>query len=221
MAAYKHLSVYHSYFSLGADAYREKVRFVEEKHGELDILPLDERLEIEIDYLLCVFELGRYERYLQKADNLIEAVIRENIYTVQGMPIYEELLFRKAACLYQLQRIDECREILEALIRMSAGNNLYLGLYLLLHRHAAGEVRQTMKAFAMACLLLVVSITLIQILLVEPLLESYLQLFLTIRTILFVTGIGILSMLELSIHWQIYRQTGFFTHRLLNKIFNT
>jgi len=214
------VSLYKEYFRLGPDAYREKVRFVEDVQQDLHFIPFDERIEIELDYLLCLFELGRYDRFVQMSDPVIETIIRENIYTLQGLDIYQELLFRKAACLFQLRKMSESRTILRQLIRMSSGNPLYLGLYMLCQRHLCGELQQFMKAVAVASLLLVVSITIIQYLLIEPLMEPYLEPFVFVRNALFVTALCILAVVELSVQVKIYRETGFFTHNLLNRIFN-
>ncbi len=214
------ISLYKEYFRLGQNAYREKVRFVEDIQQDLRFIPFDERIEIELDYLLCLFELGRYGRFVQMSDPVIETIIRENIYSFQGQDIYQELLFRKAACLFQLRKLHDSRAILQQLVKMSSGNPLYLGLYLLCQRQLSGELQQFMKAVAVAALLLVVSITVIQLLLIEPLMEPYLQPFTAVRTALLAGALSILAWLELSIHTRIYRETGFFTYTLLNRIFN-
>jgi hypothetical protein len=50
--------------------------------------------------------------------------------------------------------------------------------------------------------------------------EPYLQPFTAVRTALLAGALSILAWLELSIHARIYRETGFFTYTLLNRIFN-
>ena len=46
------ISLYKEYFRLGQNAYREKVRFVEDIQQDLRFIPFDERIEIELDYLI-------------------------------------------------------------------------------------------------------------------------------------------------------------------------
>ena len=69
--------IYNGYFRLGPTAYREKVRFFEENPDAISRLDFDDRIEMEFDYLYCLFEVGRYERYLSKVDavKLIEEPI--------------------------------------------------------------------------------------------------------------------------------------------------
>jgi tetratricopeptide (TPR) repeat protein len=216
----KDRSFYVGYFRIGETAYREKVRFVEENSAELRWLPFEERIEIEIDYVLCLFEMGRYERYLQKVDVLLETVISENIFTVKGMDVFQELLFRKAACLYQIKKREECRCILQQLLRMSPNQSLYLGLYILCDRHRNSDVSQTIRAGAMAALLLVVAITAVQILLIAPFFDPYLAFFVQLRNVLFAVGLGTLLGLEMAFQRRIYKETGLFVYGFVNKVFN-
>ena len=76
-------NIYLSYFRLGDDAWREKVRYYEENKKAIDGLYFDEKIELDIDYLICLFEVGRYERFLRFVDPIIESVITENIYTLK------------------------------------------------------------------------------------------------------------------------------------------
>lgn len=212
--------VYLQYFRLGETAYREKVRFYEENPEAISSLYFDDRLEIDFDYLYCLFEVGRYERFLSKVDPFIELIVTENIFKFRNENIFQELLFRKAACLYQLKQYQKSEVILKQLVRMNRQNPLFIGLYTICTRKIETDLYITIKALAMASFLIVLGITIARIFL-EPFFAIYLAPFLTLRIILFSFGICCLIGLELGFQYKIYKETGMFSHKLLNRIFGT
>jgi hypothetical protein len=212
--------IYLRYFRLGDTAYREKVRFYEENPDEISSLYFDDRLEIDFDYLYCLFEVGRYERFLSKVDPIIELIVEENIFEFRNDNIYFELLFRKAACLFQMQQYKKSETILSQLVRMDRSNPLYIGLYTICKRKIENDIFLTIKALAMGAFLIVLSITLVNVFL-EPFLEEFMAPFLTIRFILLLFGISCLIGLEIVFQYKIYKETGMFSYYLLNKVFGT
>ncbi|MBK8624396.1 MAG: hypothetical protein IPN86_02080 [Saprospiraceae bacterium] len=212
--------VYLRYLRLGETAYREKVRFYEENPDAISSLYFEDRLEIDFDYLYCLFEVGRYERFLCKVDPFIELIVVENIYEFRDENIFQELLFRKAACLYQLKQYQKSEVILRQLVRMDRQNPLFIGLYTICTRKIETDIYITIKALAMASFLIVLGITIARIFL-EPFLDIYLAPFLSLRIILFSFGICCLIGLELAFQYKIYKKTGMFSHRLINRIFGT
>lgn len=88
-----HKPIYWEYFGLEESAYRDKVKMYEDNSAQIAVLLFEDKCEIDIDYLFCLFEIGRYERFLSKVKPMIELVIMENIYDYRGVDIYKELLF--------------------------------------------------------------------------------------------------------------------------------
>lgn len=211
--------VYQGYFSLGDTAYREKVRFFEEHPDDIIYLDFDDRIELEMDYLLCLFEIGRYERFLRFVDKVIEEIIAENIYTYRDENIFEELLFRKAASLYQLKRYDKSKSILIQLIKINPANPLFLGLYSMCNRKIHDDMIVTVRATAMAAFMIVLGITIARIFL-DPFLDTYMQPFILLRAALIIYIILSLSALEIIFQYRLYKETGMVSSRLLKKIFN-
>ena len=167
-----HNHIYWQYFKLGDLAYRDRVKLFEDNPAEISKLIFEDRIEIEIDYLFCLFEIGRYERYVSKVDSLIELVIEENIYDFRGVDIYEELLFRKAACYFQLKQYENSNRILKQLISLNKTNPYYIGLYTISKRKIHKDVYMSIKAIVIVCFMVVLSITLARIIL-EPFLQFY------------------------------------------------
>lgn len=86
---------YFEYFSIDNTAFRDKVRYYEENQDKIGWLNHEGRLEMDMDYCLCLFEIGRYQRFLQKVDIVIEDIIFENVYEYMAVNIYEDLLFKR------------------------------------------------------------------------------------------------------------------------------
>lgn len=215
----KHPETYLNYYRLGSHAYREKVRYYEEHPGDIALLPYDERIEIDIDYVLCLFEIGRYQRYLEKVDPVIETVITENIFEYQGENIFNILLLRKAASLYHTHNFDKCEKIASQLLKIDPTSEIAAKLYSLCHRRKENTVTTLLRAIAISGLLAVISITFVRILLIEPFYDQYLQPFVTIRNVLL--AISFLSLLSVEIYHQyrFFQNTGKFSIGLLNFIF--
>lgn len=210
--------IYFSYFRLGDTAYRDKVRYYEENREAISALHYEEKFDVDADYLLCLFEIGRYERYLQKADALIEQVITDNIYQYRGENIFNELLFRKAACCYHLGKYNECTGLLRQLMRMDNENTLYSGLYIICKRRMGNDFYELVKASAMASFLLILGITVASILSPPPL-RDYIGLFTGIRLGLLVYAATSLLAIEVYFQYRMYRETGMVSHKILRKIF--
>lgn len=213
-----HNHIYWQYFKLGDLAYRDKVRLFEDNPAEISELIFEDRIEIEIDYLFCLFEIGRYERYVSKVDNLIELVIMENIYVFRGVDIYEELLFRKAACYFQLKQYEKSNDILKQLINLNKTNPYYIGLYTISKRKIHNDIFVTIKAIVIVCFMVVLSITFARIIL-EPFLQYYFAPFILLRTILILCAVSLLVGMEAFFQYKIYKETGMFTYQILNNIF--
>ena len=95
----------------------------------------------------------------------------------------------------------------------------YIGLYSICKRKQPNDISLTVKAMANASFLLVLSITVARIFLIEPFFDDWLEPFLILRGFLFIFGVVCLFGLELSFQNKIYKETGVFSHGLINTIF--
>ena len=213
-----HKPIYWEYFRLEESAYRDKVKMYEDNSEQIAVLLFEDKFEIDIDYLFCLFEIGRYERFLSKVNPLIELVIMENIYDYRGVDIYKELLFRKAACHYQLHQYDQAGTILKQLISMDKSNPYYMGLYRICLRKTHNDIYLSFKAMARASFIIVLGITVARILL-EPLFQYYFAPFIVLRTGLLIVAISLLVGIESFFQYKIYKETGMFSFQLVNRIF--
>jgi tetratricopeptide (TPR) repeat protein len=217
MQDFRH-QAYFQYYKMEKDAYHDRVKFFEDFQQDISMLDPDQRIEIEIDYLLCLFEIGRYQRFLQFADSIIEDVIFYNIYQYENTNIYAELLFRKAACQYHLGQREKCENILVQLIRIQPDHKPACTLLAICKRKSHEGILVAFQSLAVVSLLLVLSITVARILLIEPFFDAYLQPFLYIRNVCIATALLAWISGESWINYRIYRETKRFSWALLNWI---
>jgi tetratricopeptide (TPR) repeat protein len=204
---------------LGENAYREKVRFYEENPEAVSALEYDDRLEIDIDYVLCLFEIGRYQRFLEKVDPVIEGVIEENFYTLRRENIFHTLLLKKSASLYHCGAYQKAENILLQLMRMDEKSDVAKKLYSLCKRKKENDITTGFRVAAMSGLLVVLSITVVRILLLEPFYDQYMEPFILIRNIILCVSLISLLCIEIYHHLSFHKDTGKFPYRFIDKIF--
>lgn len=217
---FTHKKTYLEYFAYDADALRERVRYYEENHAQIQMLDFEERLEMNIDYCLCLFEIGRYERYLEKVDPVIESVIEENIYEYMKVPIFEDLLFKKAACYHNLYQFQKAEHLLIQLMRIAPNHPGCLTLLAYCKQRSEKDFFIMFKAMAIVCLFMAVSITLAGIILIEPFHDQYLAPFMMLRNGLLGLAAVLLLGQEILINIEIYKETRHFSWPWLNAFKN-
>jgi len=116
---------YLDYFSIDHSNYTDKISCYESRYKEIQCLHDSARLEIDIDYTISLFEVGRYHQYIDQSEPLIIEVIDKNIIELNGRDIFQYLLFNKAACHYNLNQIPEAVHIIKELCHMDKSNQTY------------------------------------------------------------------------------------------------
>jgi len=202
-------SFYLDYYRIGTQSYRDKVRYYEANKDQLQFLDFNQQIEIKIDYILCLFEIGRYEYFLDKVDHIIELVVIENVFHYNGYDIYNELLFRKSACLYNTNKFNAAERILKALIKIDSDHINARNLYTICRRKHTSPQNQNVKAIAMVALLSGISIAFMELFIVKPFYAEYVKMFSTFKVWLFATALLILFGSELYFKYNIGRDIGF------------
>ena len=82
-------------------------------------LDADEYFDMMVLYAEALFETGEYARQAKLADHILEMSIERNIVMHRGRDIYFETLFKKAASLHNLDRIDQAVHILKELLKIN------------------------------------------------------------------------------------------------------
>lgn len=202
-------SFYFDYYRIGQGAYRQKVHFFEANREKLEHLDFEQQNEVRIDYLICLFEIGRYEYFLDKVDTVIEIIIIENIYAYDGKNIYTELLFKKSACLYNLNRLGEAEKILKSIVKIDENHTTARNLYTICRRRHVSPQNETVKAVAMVGILSAMSIAFMEIFIVKPFYNEYISPMSMLRNVLLIGSLAILIGAELYFKYNIGKDIGF------------
>lgn len=111
--------LYFRYYNLGNHAYYDKVKFYETYIKENDNLLYEEKLDLTLDYVLSIFSIGKYYKFLSLVDPIIETIIRDNIHSFNDQDLFQILLFKKAAALYNIKKYEESIIILKQLVKIN------------------------------------------------------------------------------------------------------
>lgn len=99
-------------------SYLERILYFERHNKSIDQLSFLPWIEIQIDYIVALFETGHYQKYLNLVDRIIELIIKENLLFYKGEDVFVDLLFKKAAALFNLDKTLEASEILIQVIKI-------------------------------------------------------------------------------------------------------
>jgi len=161
-------------------SYLERIMFFERHKNWIAQLSIISRIEIQCDYIIALFETGQYQRFLDKVDQTLESVIKENIRLYKEEDIFVELLFKKAAALFNLDKTTAACDILIQVIKIDHAHP-YAALFLkkCLHQRARKNTN-TYTAIFIATLILTALLTAFELIWLEaffPKLEPLLQAF--------------------------------------------
>jgi len=169
--------VYQDYRCIEPKDYQERIRFFVHNRPDIVQLPYKARLEISLEYTVALFEVGEYDQFLRHVDQLLEITIEENVYSIDGDDIYQELLFRKGCALHNKVAFQEADHIFSELIRIDKKNKVYQQVY---NQNKVSQLRYEGQKFrSMVILLLMLTGVLIgvELLVILPFFEEAAQSF--------------------------------------------
>lgn len=183
-----HSRVYRDFKAIDANAYRDIIRFYEEREGAILRLDMEEGFEIMTAYTHALFELGDYRKYLLMVDPVVETSIHHNIHEFEGKDIFRFLLFRKAAALFQEQDYDKADYILRELLRIDPNDGDAVTFLMKCQRRRYPALIRYTKAGSVFLFLTAAAVTGVEVLAVRPFFPGYTDLFEWTRIGLFVVG---------------------------------
>jgi len=164
---------YMSYFSIEQSNYTDRIAWYESHFKEIQQIDDNARVEIDIDYCLSLFQVGRYNQYIAQSEPLIESVITNNIFEYNQKDIFQLLLFNKAASHYNVNQLEESNHILLELCKMDSSNKDYKTFAAKVIRIQSYRQFDTLKGIALGMILLSLIIIIFEILMVRTLLHEY------------------------------------------------
>jgi tetratricopeptide (TPR) repeat protein len=110
---------YDAFLAIEETAYKDKIRYIEENFFMLRELDAEEYFDMMVLYGEALFETGEYSRQARLADHILEMSMERNILMHRGQDVYFETLFKKAAALHNLDKIDQAVHILKELVKIN------------------------------------------------------------------------------------------------------
>lgn len=180
--------------------YKARVQFYEDKQKTIKELLLKDKVEFDVDYAYALFELGKYRKCIKILNQLIVTVISDNIFTIKERDVYQDLLFKKAACHYNLSDANQSNHILEELIRINPSSPSYQGFYKKCYRNDHKLKYRWMGGFVVALFLVSALIVPIELLVVKPFFNDWSFSIEFLRNGLFFSAIFIAAIKEYLFH---------------------
>lgn len=118
------LRLYREFKAIDANDYYGIVRYYEQFEESIQAFDLEEYLDCTLAYANALFETSNHSKHLVMCDHLLEIVIMQNIETWGGEDLYEHLLFKKAASLFQLHEYPKAEHVLRELVKIYPSEKL-------------------------------------------------------------------------------------------------
>ena len=199
-SSYNH---YLDYQLIPSTDYRGKIRYFDRFQNAFDFLDDDQKLDVHLDFSKALFEVGNYHRFIYSVDPLIEQVITDNIYHHNGEKVFEELLFKKAAALYNLRQYDGAIKLLKSLTNIDTEHQLAKRLLALCIRKRGKNWYDLSKAVAIVLMFSAVSILFAESVVVRSFHIHYLEHAMLLRNVLILIASALLVGRELAMIWSI------------------
>lgn len=186
--------------------YRKLIRFFEEKKQIIYKLDFEEQFELLLAYVNALFEIGAYQKYLLVVDFVVESSVLHNIKSFKGEDVFQKLLFRKAASLFNVNENEKADYVLRELIRINPDDKdaiLFLKKCL---RKMRPSLINNSRAVGIFMFLLAAFIICIEVLFVRPFYHIHTPLVETSRNTIFLLGIFSMFGGQLLLFWQVEKE---------------
>ena len=191
--------VYFDYLEIDYNAYQERIRFFEKHKKQILVLPYEMRLELSLDYVNALFEVGDYYAFLRHVDKLLEIVVMDNLYDLNGVDIYQELLFKKASAYYNILDYIRAEHVFSELIKINPKEDLYKQAFI---KNRADKLRydgQRTGGMIIAIFMMTGCIIGIELLIIRPFYSDLTSSIELLRNITFGLGLTLLVLKELGV----------------------
>lgn len=194
--------IYRDFKEIDGANYRRIIHFYEGNEEAIRKLDVEEYFELLQAYTNALFEVGYHQKHLLMIDNVLEEVIMSNIKYYQGEDIFQKLLFRKAASLYNLHEFERAKYVLEELVRIAPYREDAIQFLKKCLRRMEPTLLNHAKATTIFLLLLTAFIICIEVLFIRPFYQIHVEL---IQASRFSTFFLACSILVLGYFWHYLR----------------
>jgi len=197
--------VYEEFNEIAKDAYLDKIRYFRDNETPIHKLPLIQSIEIQCDYIEALYQTNSYYQVLKIIDEIIECIISENIFDINGTDVYKLMLFVKADCLYNTIDYKRCNHIASELIKIEGDNILSKNLFV---KNKIDNLRyegQIVRAISILLIFASAFIISIEILAIRSFYKEWIYIFAVSRNVLFLSGLLLILGQEILIRIKSFR----------------
>lgn len=201
--------IYLEFKELDKSSLRSVVHYFEKNKQYLDQLEDHEYFEVLVTYGNAIFDLGQYYKFIRVSDEILYLSIDQNIYEFEGEDIYCSILFKKAACHFNLDQKKKAEDILKEMIRIYPNNQYVRSFYKKVLKNEKSLARHT-RAIAIALILASAFIIAVELLVIRPFYSVWTEHIEISRILFFSLGFGVYILGELISHirveWKVYNE---------------
>ncbi len=193
---------YEAFLAIEESAYKERIQYIEENFFMLRQLEAEEYFDMMVLYGEALFEAGEYARQAKLADHIVEMSIERNILKHRDQDVYFETLFKKAASLHNLDKIDQAVHILKELVKINPDHE---STKLFLINCIIRQKKPTVRPYRNISLLLLLSSAVViaaELILVRRLWPSWTGIIEIVRNGLFISGVILLIAGEVMVRYR-------------------
>jgi len=193
---------YEAFLAIEETAFKEKIQFIEENFFMLRQLDAGEYFDMMVLYGEALFEAGEYARQAKLADHIVEMSIERNIMRHRDQDVYFETLFKKAASLHNLDKIDQAVHILKELVKINPDHE---STKLFLINCIIRQKKPFVRPYRNVSLVLLLSSAILiamELILVRRLWPSWTMIIEMIRNGLFISGVILLIAGEVMVRYR-------------------
>lgn len=211
-----HSRIFRDFKEIDAANYRRVIRFYEDKEEEIKRLDFEEYFELITAYVNALFEVGAYQKHLLMVDVVIEMVIVHNVEVYKGEDIFQKMLFRKAASLYNIMEYGKAEYILRELIKIDPYcEDFILFLRKCLRKKEPGFLNKA-KAASILLFLLSAFVISVEVLFIRPFYKAHVDAVEASRTAIFLLGCTVLLGGTLLHGWLVQHRVHLFVEKTRN-----
>jgi tetratricopeptide (TPR) repeat protein len=197
--------LYQQFKSIEPTDFRRVASFFEQNKKHIFKLDGEEYAEILWAYSKALFGMEDYQQCIKLSDELIHYVMAHNILKINGVRIFETLLFQKGAAFMNERQFDKAVYIFEELIKITPEDTqVEFMLQKAMHGAKPNLIRRC-RAIAIFCWLKTAFLVLIERLLIQNFYKPYQKIFMYGYWATFGMAILVWSGGYLYQYWRVHR----------------
>jgi len=117
-SAAQRTNLYLQFKEVGGQSFRSVVQFWERHEQDINGLDLPNYFDLLNEYARALFELGKYNSFLEVAEDILELAFEYNIQEWDDKDVVQHTLLKKAAAHFHLYEHQQAQNMLEQLLRL-------------------------------------------------------------------------------------------------------